>query len=147
MRARTRPYTPDPSSLTYPCGRLTVRLLGGDGTGYLHLIRRLSEAMGESPTRAMDAANGAMACYAYALWDDPDIECICDYDPDEVLLAEGPRLIEIATRLRMELFGPGAKRLGLDLQAFGAKVLPRAVWGLAPEGEAEPAPTLEPSPA
>lgn len=146
MRARPTPYTPDPSSLVYPCGRLSVRLLGGDGTGYLHLIHRLTEAMPESPTRGMDAANGAMACYTYALWDDPAIEWRCDYDPDEVLLCDGEQLVEIAGRLRTELFGPGAKRLGLDVAAL-SKVLPRAVWGLAPEGEAVPAPTSEPSPA
>ena len=143
MRARTKPHIPDPSSLVYPCGRVSVRLLSGDGTGYLALMRRLTDALPEAPTRSIDATNGALACYTFALWDDPEIGWLCDYDPDEVLLAEGTRLAEMAARLRVELFGPGAKRCGVDLQILGSKVIARAVWGLAPEGEAEPVQTSE----
>ena len=150
MRARTTPYTPDPSSLTYPCGRVSVRLLGGDGPGYMNLVERLREALplaadasgADAFIRETQATNGALACYTYALWDDPNIGWVANFDPDEVLLAKGDRLVEIADALRAELWAPGARRLGIDLTVLAQKVLPLAAWGLPPAGESQ-APTPE----
>jgi hypothetical protein len=139
MRLRSTPHTPSPSSHSYPCGVRSVRLLRGYGLDYAVMQEQLRAQL-QGDLAATEAGMITGALYAFALWDDPDVEWSAGFDPDTVLELQGAELLQTGRALARELFGPSFQRLGFDRDVLIQQVMPRAVWGLPPEGNDEPLP-------
>lgn len=133
MRARTTPYTPAGSSIVYPHGDGSVRLLRGYGFGLAPLAARIGQAIGGEQGRV---EGSILACVLtlYTLWDDPRVEWHTQADPDGIYGLPDSELILIGRTLATELYGAGAARLGIDGDSLIRNVLPRAAWGAPPEG-------------
>ena len=117
MHLRTTPYTPAASSVAYPCGSHTVRLLpGATMAGELNLTRA---RLGDSPIDGYDVAILLTVLAIAALWDDPEIEL--DHRPawaDNLLIAPVGEIRTVGLALIAEIHGRGTRALGLDPAAL-----------------------------
>lgn len=144
MRPRTSEYTPSPASKVIPVssGR-TIRLLPGSAFANANVGRRkpkdrLEAASANAGEEAPPVGILIMALTLFCLWDDPEIEWVARFDPDELLDGSDDALLAASVTLAREMLSVStAKCHGADDLAEAFHV---ALTGKRPGEQEEPAP-------